>query len=621
MILKPETARRRQAVLSGAEAGGGSKEGVFKSISWLKSASAVRRAVEYVGRLRAEDEGVERPLLWHDGDRTGRAFLDGIDAAMEAIGEWELLADADNHSRKARAADELARSLMPAEDRLHFRQALHGVFSAVLSGPEDRRRFEAAVEAAIGEAFVTRGHRVIWAIHEDHPGRVHVHMIVAARQDPASPAVAGKPRRLRSERSTPDELRRLFVEHARRQGLDITATAREDRSSVRDGIADGSIPLRPPALSPFGARNADMLKRLMLAAPRWSVEHLADYERRRAETARLRWERNEAARMAWRTGFRTWEEAGLALEREGFVLALDRRRRPILVDREGGTVALRSLDREATLAGLEKRFGSSFEEFDSRRSKPSGWSRLFGSRAGPAPVEAGKVETDLLGAQRAHDRVGSSLHPMGREDARRALAEDFGRRFADPVQAFELYRLLRAEILADGGQGLSAAEGERRRRPERYADWLAARLPEMFGPLRTGAPAPALPGLERLLKAADLGRGEEPLPERDIDWVRRSKRSIGDFRRLADAPSRAAAWRRDVGRMVSGLASVARTLEENVGTSSGASAVREIARDTLRRANEAWTRLSEDSVVRSARAEPPVVPTVRESGRDDGKVR
>lgn len=614
MSVRPETARRRQAVLSGAEAGGGSKEGVFKSISWLKSASAVRRAVEYVGRLRAEDEGVDRPLLWHDGDRTGRAFLDGTLAAMEAIGEWELLADADNLSRKAREADELARSLMPAEDRLHFRQALHGVFSAVLSGPADRRRFEAAVEAAIGEAFVSRGHRVIWAVHEDHPGRVHVHMIVAARQDPASPAVAGKPRRLRSERSTPDELRRLFVEHARRQGLDMTATAREDRSSVRAGIADGSIPLRPPALSPFGARNADMLKRLMLAAPRWSVEHLADYERRRADAARLRWERGEAARMAWRPGFRTWVEAADAVGREGFALALDRRRRPVLVDREGGTVPLRSLARDATLAGLENRFGASFEEFDAGRSKPSGWSRLFGSprpRPSPAPAPGEAV-------------TATSFRPdpaMGREEARRALAEDFGRRFADPDRALERFRLLRAEILADDGQGLSAAEGERRRRPERYADWLAARLPEMFGPLRPGAPAPALPVLERLLKAADLGRGEEPLPEPDMDMVRRSRRTIGDMRRLADSPSRAAAWRRDVGRMVSGLASVARTLEETVGTSTGAGAVREIARDTLRRANEAWSRRSEDSVVRSARAEPPAVPAVRESGRDDGKAR
>lgn len=553
--------------------GGGQREGVYKPISWLKAKASVRRAVDYVARVRPEDvaDGVRPPEVWHEAGIGLTLPLDGVDDIAQALESWELLADGDNLSRRARRAGEVQRALMPVGERLRLRQALHAVFSAVISGGAAKGAFREAARAAIVEAFVNRGHRVIWAIHDDHPGRVHVHMVVESRRKP-DVGDREAARRLRSEHDTPERVRRLFVRHAWARGLDVVATMRQDRTDLRKAIAEGREWLRPSSTTAFEARQGQMLNRLILAAPRWSARELLGYERRRARQSAARRRLADAARSAWVSArsnppAKSWSETSERLAPAGF--RLETRGRRLLLVGADGSCDVDSLDGRAARRELEARLG---------------------------PFAPGSAAAER----------GGFVAPRDRAEAQEFLSRVVGDTFVDPTAALDSYRRLRGEIALDRGQGLAAAQGRRRRKPEHYADWLLMHAPQVFGETRDERPASPPDWRRALLLAAPWEEAPvksvtAPVPPLLVSGARATAQARAQRQETAEA-ARFERWRRDVNRMVVGLARLGRETEEAFGWDPArrreAEAILALARDALGRAAATWARAQGSDVAR-----------------------
>jgi hypothetical protein len=249
-----------------------------------KSVAAVRDTVAYISRTapRFIDEG-----------RTPFDLYDelGIIVCPREIENWGLTPDSENLSRKARQAlvdgGPSASQAMPERERHARIQAWHLIWSVDDDSTADeelprgarKELLREAVRAAVYEGFAQAGRRVVWTVHDDGP-HLHAHLVVQAR--------GGDGRQLHFDihGDALDEMRQLFVKHARLAGLNVSWERREDRQEVREAILNGTEPLRKNVKvveAKLGSRD------LAVIAPRWFEWQGLGYERRRS-VQQNRWE-------------------------------------------------------------------------------------------------------------------------------------------------------------------------------------------------------------------------------------------------------------------------------------------------------------------------------------------
>lgn len=276
---------RVRNVVSGADGSGPrTRQALLKVMGGRKSADGVRGLFRYVSRTRPEDEHEPKPLLFdrHGQELTAAMGLDLLE------NEWGLLDDIDNLSGCARrmAEDGRAASLgsLAADERLRLAQAHHLTWSFRVDELEDEDeqadRMRRAATDSIASAFGFGrggGHRVIWAIHRDEPGRPHVHMIIRAARDDGDGQI-------RLDRAELGALRHIFTRDARAHGLDVVASRREDRPAVRARILAGEERLRTGLRMVHIKRGTDLADRV----PAWYARHGAAWEKRAAEEAAAR---------------------------------------------------------------------------------------------------------------------------------------------------------------------------------------------------------------------------------------------------------------------------------------------------------------------------------------------
>ncbi|MCG8512342.1 MAG: hypothetical protein MI741_24240, partial [Rhodospirillales bacterium] len=202
----------------------------MKPVSWLKSRGAVAGSHRYISRNRVEDLDRARDRGGDGGDPADLASRLSKDSDLpmwneegrELRGEeinaeirgWELVADHDNLSKKAREADPVTRAEMQPEQRLNKRQALHLIYSLPVQGRDSvnsAEKFKTALDGGLRETLDRMGHRYMYTIHIDH-GRMHAHILVKARSESGH---AAKPRQLRWDRSTGHAVKQVMTEHAR----------------------------------------------------------------------------------------------------------------------------------------------------------------------------------------------------------------------------------------------------------------------------------------------------------------------------------------------------------------------------------------------------------------------
>jgi hypothetical protein len=262
-----------------------------KVVGNRKSRAGARDLFAYVARNTPsfKRDGLG-PLTLFDG--TGARLP--MTSAAELADDWELMLDNDNLSPAARRAREEggrdALRDMPERERLRNVQVWHLIWSAKEERgepqPAARGRFTEAVRSAVFDLFDEAGHKVVWTVHSD-TDHLHAHIVVRAENH--------RGRRIRFDKAALDEMRTVFGKHTRRCGFNVVAERREDRSELRDEIADGEAPLR------LNERLVDKHKPreardLAQAAPTWYLQEAAEVERRRAdEAARREAARREAA--------------------------------------------------------------------------------------------------------------------------------------------------------------------------------------------------------------------------------------------------------------------------------------------------------------------------------------
>lgn len=223
---------------------------VVKAAGSSKSRSGVHACIRYVARLRAQDDA-SVPVF----DEMGRPVA--RDRVFEALNGWALEADADNLSPEARRQPDIP---LPERRRLRHVQSRHFVLSIraddMAAGAAILRD---AVAATVDEVFTRRGHRVLWAIHTDTPGRPHAHVVVKALSE------LGGRLRCDIHGDLFDTIRAELALNLSRAGLPHQAARREDRADVRTAVLGGDQALRWKR----GRGDGDLSRR----APRWCAEH------------------------------------------------------------------------------------------------------------------------------------------------------------------------------------------------------------------------------------------------------------------------------------------------------------------------------------------------------------
>jgi hypothetical protein len=267
---------------SGQKGGGGarnrpaSRESVFRVLNSTKSAYAPIKQARYISRTGeqhadsvnrdAHGKAIEIPLENERGQRIeGRAAVDA------EIASWGLKPDHENRSKKWDQATDAERLAMKSTDRLKSRQAVHMLFS-VPKGSATAEQLGAAIREAAAEQFA--GHKYVIAVHTDH-GRPHVHLIVKYESEMRDRR--GKPKRLHLSKDRTAGVREAFTEAAKRQGIDVQATRRVDRTQTREAIAQGAEPLKEHVGRTGGRRPiSNMLRE---KAPGWYDQHGLTYEK------------------------------------------------------------------------------------------------------------------------------------------------------------------------------------------------------------------------------------------------------------------------------------------------------------------------------------------------------
>lgn len=589
--------RDRAGTVCGLGPGGGNREGVFKAISWLKSAGSVRRAVEYIVGSESPNRLEQSvPLTaWHE-IRPGLALpLRSVESIEQALETWNLLSDAENLSPKAKSAKESERQMMPAKERLRYRQSLHCTFSAVITSPDDRVRFVEAAREGLRDIFVVSGHRTIWAIHEDKK-RIHAHMIVQARRCETLVRDGARSKRLQFGWRTADVIRHEFVRRMRKNGLDLTATSREDRDRTREAIANDGEELRRLQSKGFHAGSAKLIRNLEIFAPQWVARYLPEYEQRRAMHVAARMEHLTMARTAWKRAIataRSWDDLETVLGEEGWQLVISPKpRRRMTLESGAIRYPIRALDRSTGFEKLERVMGEKYEQWRNRKKSKARqatnelptkaiWSLFRRSEKTKAvPIDA-IVERPTIEFR----KIDIASQAQARATVRQ-VAENI---FTDVASAIESYKNLRAELAENGRRHLTYGDKVRTRRLEMFADWLLIHRPEFFGKIDCTSEWNVSAENFKLLVLADFGSGEGAVGlQHDQDYVRRGIQQARNLRRGIEEKRRYERWVREVNRMVLSLRKLADSIDRvdpgDPATTRMSKAIVDIARVTARRA-------------------------------------
>lgn len=204
-----------------------------------KTVGGVIALAQYVSRAGQEGEHGSLDLIDEFGETIPHSEI------KSTLAGWRLTPDRDNLRPAARELADQGKSIrgLPERDRYWRNQAYHLVWSQTTEGTNlSERELEARMREAVREftfdEFAQTGHKVLWAVHLDHPGRPHVHLIVQARSSGAK----GKQLRLDPERL--EDLRARLAQIARSVELPVLSERREDRSTLLDQVLDGNVPLR-----------------------------------------------------------------------------------------------------------------------------------------------------------------------------------------------------------------------------------------------------------------------------------------------------------------------------------------------------------------------------------------
>jgi hypothetical protein len=223
---------------------------VVKAAGSSKSRSGVRACICYIARLRAQDDAVV-PVF----DEMGRPVA--RDQVFGTLASWALDADSDNLAPAARHQPDVQ---LPERLRLRHVQSRHLVMSIraddMAAGAAILRD---AVAATIDGVFTRQGHRVLWAIHTDTPGRPHAHVVVKALSE------LGGRLRCDIHGDLFDTIRSELALNLTLAGLPHQAARCEDRADVRTAVLSGVKPLRRKR----GRGDGDLLRR----APAWCAEY------------------------------------------------------------------------------------------------------------------------------------------------------------------------------------------------------------------------------------------------------------------------------------------------------------------------------------------------------------
>ncbi|CAA7625036.1 relaxase/mobilization nuclease domain-containing protein [Magnetospirillum sp. UT-4] len=227
---------------------------VVKAAGSRKSRSGVYACVRYVARLRTGDDTPARTF-----DQFGREL--SPEQVMRAVKAWDLEADGDNLSAAARRGGAEG---LGERRRLRNVQAWHFVLS-VVADKADAEALLRAAAATVDAAFARVGHRAIWALHTDCPGRPHVHVVVKAVSE------FGGRLRCDIHGDLFDNLRCEFAAALSLAGLRFQAARREDRADVRVLIVTGQERLRPVW---HGRGDGDLVRRAPAWFGRFGVEYV-----------------------------------------------------------------------------------------------------------------------------------------------------------------------------------------------------------------------------------------------------------------------------------------------------------------------------------------------------------
>lgn len=204
-----------------------------------KSVGGVTALVQYVSRAGQDGEHGRLDLTDEFGETIPHTEI------KSALAGWNLIADRDNLRPAARELVDQGESIrvLAERDRYWRNQAYHLVWSQTTEGTHlteselEARMREAVREFAFDE-FAQHGHKVLWAVHQDHPGRPHVHLIVQAR----SKGAKGKQLRLDPDRLA--DMRARLAQIGRSVDLPVLSERREDRGQLLDKVLDGDVALR-----------------------------------------------------------------------------------------------------------------------------------------------------------------------------------------------------------------------------------------------------------------------------------------------------------------------------------------------------------------------------------------
>lgn len=245
-------------------------QAVVKPVSRTKSRSGVVGMIDYIGRIDADSrrKGSAPVAVYDDlGDRVSR----GIDVARE----WGIN-DKDNLSKLARVRPDLIGDLDDNE-RLKELRAWHVVISTPCDGTDAESvaaRQRAAFLCWADEILGQDGRRYVWAQHLDDPARPHIHVVFHPKD------MNGRSIHFDRQGRLLDEWRAEWARQGMTMGLDVLASRREDRSELREAIADGKERLRLslPRSAYYGKR-----KPLSEKVPLWIARYGQAMEARRAD--------------------------------------------------------------------------------------------------------------------------------------------------------------------------------------------------------------------------------------------------------------------------------------------------------------------------------------------------
>ena len=220
---------------------GNGREAVFKVASTTSTREGTRNLIEYICRnMMNREEALLRDEYGNDLSR---------DNAVAALDDWPNYPNADREDTgegkalSVRLNDPGNAVSGPAPERKTV-LTYHLVFSMCLErdDPDDAEaRFAHAVEKTLDDIFVDHAYPLLWALHDDCPGRPHAHVVLSA--------VSRHGERMRFDRAGDhvDYIRLHFARMLGYAGIEHSATRREDRQDELAAILSGEQKLRSVA--------------------------------------------------------------------------------------------------------------------------------------------------------------------------------------------------------------------------------------------------------------------------------------------------------------------------------------------------------------------------------------